>query len=44
MVASCSSLKERGVELRGDQKALAMDSSIVLASEEDWGQNFYLSR
>ena len=39
-----SSLKKRGVELRGDQKALAMDSSIVLASEEDWGQNFYLSR
>ncbi|MFJ8238293.1 glutamate-5-semialdehyde dehydrogenase [Bacillus tropicus] len=35
-----SSLKERGVELRGDQKALAMDSSIVLASEEDWGTEF----
>lgn len=35
-----SSLKKRGVELRGDQKALAMDSSIVLASEEDWGTEF----
>ncbi|WP_242267795.1 glutamate-5-semialdehyde dehydrogenase [Bacillus cereus group sp. BfR-BA-01352] len=35
-----SSLKERGVELRGDQKALAMDSSIVLATEEDWGTEF----
>ncbi|TXR91964.1 glutamate-5-semialdehyde dehydrogenase [Bacillus sp. SH7-1] len=35
-----SSLKERDVELRGDQKALAMDSSIVLASEEDWGTEF----
>ncbi|MBG9580088.1 gamma-glutamyl phosphate reductase, partial [Bacillus thuringiensis] len=35
-----SSLKKRGVELRGDQKALAMDSSIVLASEEDWWTEF----
>ncbi|MBG9500562.1 gamma-glutamyl phosphate reductase, partial [Bacillus thuringiensis] len=35
-----SSLKDRGVELRGDQKAFAMDSSIVLASEEDWGTEF----
>ncbi|MFC9415148.1 glutamate-5-semialdehyde dehydrogenase [Bacillus mobilis] len=35
-----SSLKEKGVELRGDHKALAMDSSIVLASEEDWGTEF----
>ncbi|PEU74442.1 glutamate-5-semialdehyde dehydrogenase [Bacillus paramobilis] len=34
------SLKEKGVELRGDQKALAIDSSIVLASEEDWGTEF----
>ncbi|PEL80249.1 glutamate-5-semialdehyde dehydrogenase [Bacillus wiedmannii] len=35
-----SALKERGVELRGDQKALAIDSSIVLASEEDWETEF----
>ncbi|TCJ82174.1 UNVERIFIED_ORG: glutamate-5-semialdehyde dehydrogenase [Bacillus cereus] len=35
-----SALKEKGVELRGDQKALAIDSSIVLASEEDWGTEF----
>ncbi len=35
-----STLKEKGVELRGDQKALAIDSSIVLASEEDWETEF----
>lgn len=35
-----SDLKEKGVELRGDQKVLAIDSSIVLASEEDWGTEF----
>lgn len=35
-----SSLKERGVELRGDNKALAIDSSIALASEEDWETEF----
>ncbi|TKI03526.1 glutamate-5-semialdehyde dehydrogenase, partial [Bacillus wiedmannii] len=35
-----SALKERGVELRGDQKALAIDSSIVLASEEEWETEF----
>jgi len=35
-----SSLKEKGVELRGDKKALAIDSTIVPASEEDWGTEF----
>ena len=35
-----SSLKERGVELRGDNKALAIDFSIALASEEDWETEF----
>ncbi|HEK9103904.1 glutamate-5-semialdehyde dehydrogenase [Bacillus pfraonensis] len=35
-----SSLKERGVELHGDKKVLVMDSSIVTASEEDWGREF----
>ncbi|PFJ18704.1 glutamate-5-semialdehyde dehydrogenase [Bacillus cereus] len=35
-----SSLKERGVELRGDNQALAIDSSIVPASEEDWETEF----
>ncbi|KFN02637.1 glutamate-5-semialdehyde dehydrogenase [Bacillus clarus] len=35
-----SILKERGVELRGDNKALAIDSSIVPASEEDWETEF----
>ncbi|MGN4446844.1 glutamate-5-semialdehyde dehydrogenase [Bacillus cereus group sp. MYBK79-1] len=35
-----SSLKEKGVELRGDQKVLELDSSIVLASEEDWETEF----
>lgn len=35
-----SSLKGKGVELRGDQKVLELDSSIVLASEEDWETEF----
>ncbi|MEY8349572.1 glutamate-5-semialdehyde dehydrogenase [Bacillus cereus] len=35
-----SFLKERGVELRGDKKVLTIDSSIVPASEEDWGTEF----
>ncbi len=35
-----SLLKERGVELRGDKKALAIDSSIAFASEEDWETEF----
>ncbi|PEY43430.1 glutamate-5-semialdehyde dehydrogenase [Bacillus cereus] len=35
-----SFLKERGVELRGDKKVLAIDSAIVPASEEDWGTEF----
>ncbi|MGG0188373.1 glutamate-5-semialdehyde dehydrogenase [Bacillus rhizoplanae] len=35
-----SFLKERGVELRGDKKALAIDSSLVPASEEDWETEF----
>ncbi|PGE06268.1 glutamate-5-semialdehyde dehydrogenase [Bacillus toyonensis] len=35
-----SLLKERGMELRGDKKALAIDSSIALASEEDWETEF----
>ncbi|HDR6311376.1 TPA: glutamate-5-semialdehyde dehydrogenase [Bacillus cereus] len=35
-----STLKEDDVELRGDQKARSIDSSIVLASEEDWGTEF----
>ncbi|MGN4422832.1 glutamate-5-semialdehyde dehydrogenase [Bacillus cereus group sp. MYBK30-1] len=35
-----SSLKERGVELRGDNKVLTIDSSIIPASEEDWGTEF----
>ncbi|WP_242223322.1 glutamate-5-semialdehyde dehydrogenase [Bacillus cereus group sp. BfR-BA-01380] len=35
-----SFLKERGVELRGDKKALTIDSSLVPASEEDWETEF----
>ncbi|HDR7676721.1 glutamate-5-semialdehyde dehydrogenase [Bacillus wiedmannii] len=35
-----SSLKGKGVELHGDQKVLELDSSIVLASEEDWETEF----
>ena len=38
-----SSLNERGVELRGDNKTVAIDSSILLATEEDWETEFYLS-
>ena len=36
-----SSLNERGVELRGDNKAVAIDSSILLATEEDWETEFF---
>lgn len=35
-----SFLKEKGVELRGDKKALTIDSSLVPASEEDWQTEF----
>lgn len=35
-----SFLKGRGVELRGDKKVLAIDSSLVPASEEDWETEF----
>jgi len=35
-----SFLKERGVELRGDKKALAIDSSLIPASEGDWETEF----
>ena len=35
-----STLKEKDVELRGDKRALVIDSSIVLASEEDWETEF----
>ncbi|MEI4828249.1 glutamate-5-semialdehyde dehydrogenase [Bacillus sp. FJAT-53711] len=35
-----SFLKERGVELRGDKKALAIDSTLVPAADEDWETEF----
>ncbi|ENQ3105265.1 glutamate-5-semialdehyde dehydrogenase [Bacillus cereus] len=35
-----SFLKGRGVELRGDKKALAIDSSLIPASEGDWETEF----
>ncbi|KEK22320.1 glutamate-5-semialdehyde dehydrogenase [Bacillus gaemokensis] len=35
-----SLLKEKGVELRGDKKALVIDSSLILASEKDWETEF----
>lgn len=31
------------MELRGDNKAVAIDPSILLATEEDWETEFYLS-
>ena len=31
------------MELRGDNKAVAIDSSILLATEEDWETEFYLT-
>lgn len=33
-------LQEKDVELRGDEKAVALDSSLVPAAEEDWATEF----
>jgi glutamate-5-semialdehyde dehydrogenase len=33
-------LKEKGVELRGDKKALSLDDSLILATEEDFATEF----
>jgi len=36
----CDALTEKGVEIRGDERARAIDSRIVPASEEDWGTEY----
>ncbi len=33
-------LAEKNVEMRGDEKAMAADKSIVPAQEEDWGKEY----
>lgn len=33
-------LKEKNVEIRGDESAIAVDNRIVPASEEDWGTEY----
>lgn len=33
-------LAEKNVEMRGDEKAMAVDKSIVPAQEEDWGKEY----
>lgn len=35
-----TSLKEKGVEVRGDENAKQLDASILSATEEDWGTEF----
>ena len=36
----CERLLSKGVEIRGDEAALAISSSILPASEEDWGMEY----
>ena len=33
-------LKEHGVEIRGDERAQAISSEIIPATEEDWGTEY----
>lgn len=33
-------LKEKNVEIRGDEKAMSISSSIIKATEEDWGMEY----
>jgi glutamate-5-semialdehyde dehydrogenase len=35
-----AALRERGVELRGDERVRAIDPSVAVASESDWGEEF----
>src|SRR4051812_990875 len=35
-----AALRERGVELRGDERVQAIDASVVPASESDWAEEF----
>lgn len=36
----CERLYAKGVEIRGDEEAVAIDSRICPASEEDWGKEY----
>lgn len=36
----CARLKEKNVEIRGDEKAKAIVSDMLLATEEDWGTEY----
>jgi glutamate-5-semialdehyde dehydrogenase len=38
--SALAALRERGVELRGDQRVRAIDASVAEASESDWGEEF----
>ena len=35
-----AALRERGVELRGDERVRAIDPSVAAATESDWGEEF----
>lgn len=35
-----SKLREKNVEIRGDEKAMSVDSGIIPATEEDWGTEY----
>ena len=35
-----AALRERGVELRGDERVRSIDSSVAVASESDWAEEF----
>lgn len=36
----CSALREKNVEIRGDERVSALVGDVVRASEEDWGKEF----
>ncbi len=38
--AMISSLREEGVEIVGDERTAAIDQSVTLATEEDWGEEY----
>jgi len=38
--SALAALRERGVELRGDDRVRSIDSSVAVASESDWAEEF----
>jgi glutamate-5-semialdehyde dehydrogenase len=38
--SALAALRERGVELRGDERVRAIEGSVAAASESDWGEEF----